>query len=283
MTTQYTAQWVEREYNNRALVPDHADYLNKWSTQSKQVRQSLTGMLNLRYGERAKQTLDLFPAARSRGLLVFLHGGYWRALDKDDFSWLAPPFVEQGISVAVVNYDLCPEITLEEIVAECCTAVQCLLRRTSGYTEHLVISGHSAGGHLTAMLMATDWPVLGLPQDVIKGGVSISGLFDLEPMLYFSYNADLRLDRETAIRLSPLHKHASHPAPLLLAVGELESSEFHRQSQAMFDAWPACRPQGMQAPLSLPDCHHFSALDQLAKTESQLFQATMKLFAYLRQ
>ena len=177
---------------------------------------------DVRYGPGPKQTVDLFPAERPRGALLFIHGGYWRALDKDDHSFIAPSFVAEGIGVAVVNYDLCPGVRIAHIVEQCRQAVDWLTREGESHgvpAQRLIVGGHSAGGHLTAMMFATDWKARGTPAGAMVGGVSISGVFDLEPLVGVSFNSDLGLDPQSARELSPIHLDPRLDAPLLLAAG----------------------------------------------------------------
>jgi arylformamidase len=196
----YTPEFVERQYNNRAAVPDFADWFAQWRDASRQTRESLPCELDVRYGRGPNETMDIFPAEDARGLFVFIHGGYWRSLDKSDFSFVASHFVGQGIGVAIVNYDLCPAVGIETICEQSRRALLWLGtegRRHSLAPDRVVVGGHSAGGHLAAILFATDWddtPVSGC----IRGGVSVSGVFDLEPLVQFSYNSDLGLTEESA-------------------------------------------------------------------------------------
>ena len=183
---------VEREYNLRAAFPDHPYWFARWAADSAAAREQLEARLNLRYGRAPGQTIDLFPGAGSRGTMLFIHGGYWRALDKSDHSFVAPPLVANGIGVAIINYDLCPQVSIARIVEQCREAVAWLRREGPRYgmsAQRLVVAGHSAGGHLAAMLVATDWPAHGLPR-AITGAAAISGIFDLEPLLQVSINSD---------------------------------------------------------------------------------------------
>src|SRR5215471_9407415 len=196
MTKSLTADFVEREYNLRAAFPDHPQWFARWAKESADARARLDARLDLRYGSAPKQTLDLFPADNPRGALLFIHGGYWRALDKSEHSFVAPPLVAQGIGVAVINYDLCPDVGIARIVEECREAVAWLGREGTRHgvpAKRLVVGGHSAGGHLAAMVIAADGRAPD-PQPPIIGGVAISGVFDLEPLVLVSFNADLRLD-----------------------------------------------------------------------------------------
>jgi arylformamidase len=275
-----SADFVEREYNLRNAFPDHPQWFARWSAESAAARSRLDSRLGLRYGSGPKQTLDLFPAKAPRGALLFIHGGYWRALDKDDHSFVAPAFVDEGVGVAVINYDLCPDVSIAHIVEECRQAVAWLWREGESQgvpVERLFIAGHSAGGHLVAMLYTTDWRRYGVPVDAIRGGLSISGVFDLEPLLQVSFNADLKLDRGKARAMSPIHCKAEVRAPLLLAVGSGETSEFSRQSWLLWERWPECRPAAAHSPLFIADRHHYSVMSELGDRKSELTAATLEM------
>ena len=275
-----SADFVEREYNLRQAFPDHPQWFARWSAESAAARSRLDSRLDIRYGSGPKQTLDLFPAESPRGVLLFIHGGYWRALDKDDHSFVAPAFVDQGVGVVVINYDLCPNVSIAHIVEECRQAVAWLWRegRSQGVpVERLFIAGHSAGGHLVAMLYATDWRRYGVPVDAIRGGLSISGVFDLEPLIQVSFNADLKLDNGKARAMSPIHCTAEVRAPLLLAVGSGETSEFSRQSWLLWERWPECRPATAHSPLFIADRHHYSVMSELGDRKSELTAATLEM------
>lgn len=263
--------WYEREYSPRVSVPDATRYTEQWREASEVARATLTGHVDLAYGDGLNETLDLFPAPGSRTLHIFIHGGYWRAFDKRDFAWIAPPFVAAGVSVATLNYALCPAVTLATIIAQCCRAIAWLHRHAPTYgvsVEHIVISGHSAGGHLTACLWATDWAAYNVPTKHIAGGVALSGLYDLAPLLHTTINNDIRLDRATAAALSPVGMQPLVRAPLIIGVGAQESSEFVRQSQLLCDTWPTV----CVGPLLLAECHHFNILSPLADLSSAIWQ-----------
>ena len=277
-----TPEIAERGYNNRAAVPDYAAYFARWDEESAAVRARLRCEVDVRYGTRAQETMDLLPAGGRRGLLFFIHGGYWRALDKSGHSFVAEPFVEHGFDVAVINYDLCPNVDIATIVAECRNALQWVVQngRQHGLNvERIVIAGHSAGGHLVAMLHATDWKSRGVDPDVIVGGAGISGVYDLQPLLMTSMNADLRLDEESVKASSPVLLQPLIRAPLLIAAGGGETSEFVRQSRLLWDAWPGvARPKAQGGPMLPEGIHHFSVLDRLADDQDLLFVETVKLF-----
>ena len=279
----YTPEFVERGYNNRAAVPDHPRWLAYYPRASGEARAALAPQTDLRYGPGPKETLDLFlPAGRARGTFVFIHGGYWRAFDKSDFSFVATPFVAAGLAVAVVNYDLCPGVPIAAIVDECRRAVRWIVHEGAAHGAHpdrVVVGGHSAGGHLTAMLFATDWSAHGFDEPPFAGGVSVSGVHDLAPMVRFvPYDADLKLDDAEAARLSPVLLAPRTRAPLVLAAGADETSEFIRQTRLLWDAWPRNRPAGATGPMLVPARNHFNVVVDLADASSELTRAALALF-----
>ena len=280
MTASLAADFVEREYNLRAAFPDHPQWFARWARESAEARARLDARLDLRYGSGPKQMLDLFPAENPRGTLLFIHGGYWRALDKSEHSFVALPLVAQGVGVAVINYDLCPDVDIARIVEECGEAVAWLRSEGARHgvpARPLVVSGHSAGAHLAAMLIAAGGRAQDPPPAII-GGVAISGVFDLEPLVLVSFNADLRLDAARARALSPIHRHPPAPVPLLLAAGQDETGEFIRQSRLLWERWPECHPPGRSGPLIIPSRHHFAVLSELGDPESELVRETLALF-----
>jgi arylformamidase len=272
--------FLSRQYNNRELVPDHASIMARWSEQSARARASMTGHLDLRYGDMPGETLDLFPARKGDGsCLMFIHGGYWRALDKKDFSFLALPWVSTGVSLAVVNYDLCPRVTMEDIVRQMLRASRWLWLHAEDYgmdQDRLHVSGHSAGGHLTAMLMTALWPVFDarLPRDLWKGGLAISGLYDLRPLMQVDFlQPDLRLDEEIAARLSPAYLPPATRAPVMTCVGGAESGEFLRQNALLGSRWKGA----FAGDIAMPGRNHFTVMDALAEPASALFQGARRL------
>ena len=275
--------FLEREYNPRVQIPQFAEFFARWKDSALKARESLGCRLDLHYGPAAAETLDFFPAATaSAPLLIFIHGGYWRALDKADFSWMATGFVAAGISVAVVNYGLAPKTPLPEIINQMRRA--CVWLHGNAETlgvdrERIFCSGHSAGGHLTGMMLATDWPKFSptLPQRLLAGAFAVSGVFDLQPLVHAEFlGKDLGLDEAAARAISPAFLPLRNEAPLLLAVGALESVEFHRQSRLLTAHWPQIAAAD---PMDVPGCNHLSVCDALAAPGNVLFEAWRKAMA----
>lgn len=271
---------LEREYNNRALVPDHAEYFARWAQGSEHARRTMTCHLDQRYGDMPGETLDLFPARKGDGTcMMFIHGGYWRSLDKRDFSFLAPTWVDAGVSLAVVNYDLCPAVTIDEIVRQMLRASRWLWLNAEAYgmdQDRLYVSGHSAGGHLTAMMMCALFPVFDarLPKDLWKGGLAVSGVYDLRPLVHVGFlQQDLRLDEESATRVSPAFMPPATRAPVMTCVGGAESGEFRRQNALIAERWRAA----FTGDVAMPGRNHFSVVDGLADAASPLFAGARRL------
>lgn len=269
--------FLDREYNPRVQIPQFADFFARWKRSALATRESLRASLDIAYGPAAAETLDFFPAAAAAApLLIFIHGGYWRALDKADFSWVAPGFVAAGISVAVLNYGLAPKTPVPEIIAQVRRACAWLYGNALGMgvdPRRIFCSGHSAGGHLTAMMLATHWPSLSasLPKRLLAGALTVSGVFDLQPLIHAEFlRKDLCLDEAGARAISPAFLPLHNDAPLLRAVGALESAEFHRQSQLMAAHWPGISASEL---LDVPGCDHFSVCDALATPGNALFEA----------
>lgn len=272
---------AERGYDNRGAVADHGRWLAEFTARSRRAIEVLNPAIDLRFGAGDKETLDLFvPGEPARGTLMFIHGGYWRSMDKSDHAFVAPAFVAAGYAVAVINYDLCPGVTIAKIVEQCRHAVRWLERYGAqhGAPAPLVIAGHSAGGHLAAMMFATDWRPFGIERTPFTGVLTLSGLHDLAPLTLTSINADLRLDADEARRMSPVNYAPVADAPLAIAVGADETSEYLRQARLLHDAWAASRGERIAAPIVIPGRHHFSVVLDLGEPESTLTRTTLALF-----
>ena len=277
---KHNREFYEREYNNRALVPDHAAIFSRWAAQGLATRSLHACLLDLAYGDDPAERLDIFPTREEPSpLLAFIHGGYWRSMDKSDFSWIAPSFVKHGAAVALINYGLAPHTGMEDIVRQALAAIAWLYRKAERYgidRTRIVLCGHSAGAHLAAMAMAALWPVYAddLPEDLVKGALAISGIYDLEPLVHAPFvNVDLKLNRELAARLSPVRYPARPGSRLITAVGGAESSEFVRQTALIGRHWQSNRERDVP----MPDYHHFNVIDPLPDPASPLFDAALDL------
>ncbi len=266
------ASWFDAQYNNRARIPEHPAILRHWFEASARARERHPDMVEASYGNEPRERLDVFPAAGAGSpVLVYLHGGYWRALDKRDQSFVAPPFVDAGAMVVLPDYSLCPAVTIEHIVLQTVRALVWVYRHAEahgGDPRRIVVAGHSAGGHLAAMLLACEWQAVApeLPADLVKSALSISGVYELEPLRHAPFLAqDLRLTAASARMLSP----AAMPAPrghLVTLVGADESEEFHRQAALIRKAWGA---RTVTAAALVPGCNHMDVLNTLSEPHSR--------------
>lgn len=272
----YDQQGLDRQYDNRGNVPGFEAFLAAYASDSAAARATLPCRLDVAYGPAASETLDIFtPDGDGDGpapIQIFFHGGYWKALGKSDFSYVAGPITAAGGISVVVDYGLIPAIDMDELVRQCRAAVAWVHRNAAefgGDPERLFLSGHSAGGHLVAMVAATDWSGdYGLPPAIIGGGVAISGLYDLEPIRLSNLNDDLRLSEEQARRNSPIHQRPPPAMPLVVTYGADETPEYARQSAA-YCAYLAERGT---APDLRPIAgrHHFSIVADLGDPDSEM-------------
>lgn len=265
----------EAEYNNRARVPDHAQHIAGWARDAQAYREK-TPPTPIPYGPGERETLDLFTPVDPRGeaTLVFIHGGYWQALDKSFFSHLARGANAHGISVAIPSYDLCPQVSVAEIIAQMRAACGTLAK----LGRPLVVSGHSAGGHLAACMLAQDREAgsNATGEQHVRAAYAISGLFDLTPLIGTSINQALRLDPASARAASPLFTPPIRPGLVLDAVvGGDESAEYHRQSRTVVARWGEV---GVETRFeSLPGRHHFDVIAPLADPESAMTRRVVAL------
>ena len=285
MQRRATPAWLESQYNNRALVPEHPLVFERWERASALVRQQSPGHQDIPYAEGAGATLDLFPATVPTGsgaapVLVFIHGGYWRSLDKSQHSFVAPSFNADGAVVVVPNYALCPAVSIEQITLQCAAALAWVWRNVAGFggdPSRIALVGHSAGGHLATMLMSCRWKDLGndLPAAPVAGALSISGLYDLEPLRHVaSVQADLKLSPAAVSRLSPAFFPRPKAGKLYAAVGAEESDEFLRQNRLIRDVWG---PTAVPVCETVPGKNHFTVLESLADPAGRLHELALRL------
>jgi arylformamidase len=268
----------EAEYNNRARVPEHPAIFARWTRDAGHLRAShASAELRLSYGRSAREHVDLFwPSAKHDApIVLFIHGGYWRSLAPAMFSHVAAGANPHGLAVALAGYDLCPDVTIAQIIEEVRAAAIFLWRR---HGRKLVACGWSAGGHLAACLLATDWNKRApdLPADLVPAAFLLSGLFDLTPLVNVSMNADLRLDAAEARRVSPLFWEIPAGGRVFEAwAGGKESREFLRQSRAIVDAWGK---KGVAARFfEVEGADHFTIVDPLSDPKSATTERLVEL------
>jgi arylformamidase len=278
--SQADPQWLDEQFDNRGRVPEHPAIFEGWRQASQLAREQSKCVLDVPYGQGPGERLDVFPAAQSGSpVLVFIHGGYWRAFGKSDFSFVAPSFVADGATVVVPGYSLCPTATIEQIALQMTRVVAWVIRHAAEHRAdpaRIALAGHSAGGHLAAMLLCCRWKDVDpdLPLLPLQGALSISGLYDLEPLrLAPSLQRDLKLTPATVRRLSPSF-FPRPKRPLYAVVGGDESEEFLHQNQLIRDQW---------GPTAVPVCetlvghHHFSVLRNLADPAGRLHDLALRL------
>lgn len=260
----------ELQYNSRRAVPEHAEIAARWDELAAQYRAEADAQPDIPYGPGERNRFDFFRGRGADGaepVVVYIHGGYWRSRDRKTFSHLARGFNARGISVAVPSYDHCPHVSVMDIVGQ---MRACLAKVWAMTGQHPVVVGNSAGGHLAAAMLATDWAaVKDAPDDLVRAAYGLSGLYDLRPICEVSVNADLKLTPETAEEASPLFWDTLRPGTgYVAAVGELESSEFRRQSRTLVDVWAT---HGVATEFAeIPGVHHFSIVDALAAPDSPM-------------
>ena len=258
--------YLEQQYNNRAAVPGFLDYLNSWQQRSADFRAQAKAYLNVSYGASPRQLIDIFPLQNNRKapVHIFIHGGYWQALDKNSFSYLAQTFNNRGECAVIVNYDLCPDASIAEITVQIKQLILWIISNIhnfGGDPQQVQITGHSAGGHLLATLLTTDWSESGLDKYPFQQLNALSGVFDLQPLIVTSINQALGLNLQQALKNSPLFNELwvqDKKLKLNLLVGELESQEYKQQSAALAAAWKDKLSIKLD---EAPKMHHFSILD----------------------
>ncbi|HSS03488.1 MAG TPA: alpha/beta hydrolase [Kofleriaceae bacterium] len=270
----------EAEYNNRIRIADYPAIIARWRSLSTADREAASARTDLAeldrpYGPGERQRYDLYRSGEPGApLIIYIHGGYWQLGSRQDTAFVARAFNAAGIDIALPSYSLCPEVTVIEIIDEIRRCVVALWAATG---KRPVVAGHSAGGHLTAAMLATDWGTMpGVPRDLVRAGLSISGVFELAPLIPTTMNRALRLDAATAAAASPI-LWAPPPAggALVAALGAEETPEFHRQSRAIAERWGTA---GIATEvLAIAGANHFTVVDELTRPDSALFTRLVAL------
>ena len=267
---------INLEYLPRLTVSNAEEYLTKAKIKSARVRRQLNGQLDVPFGNSLGQTCDIFQAPkRTAPVHIFIHGGYWRSLDKDIYSYLAKPLVRSGATVVLPNYDLCPTVKITDIVQQMQRMIVWVyknIKKFNGDPTKIFVSGHSAGGHLTAMLAATNWSKHGrLPKSILKGIAPISGLFDIKPHRHSDLQPDIRLTAKEAALMSPMYLEPKIQCPAIIAVGGNEPDSFHWQS---LQYTAKLRKHRIKADfLAMQGDNHFSITDRLGNARDPLTKA----------
>ena len=276
----YDQAGLDRQYNSRGTVPDASVYLREYAARTRDAKAKLACTENLRYGGGADEVLDIYPAEKSgAAVLVFLHGGDWRSLSKEDAGFAAPAFVAAGAIFVAVDFSLVPATTLPAMGAQVRRALLWLWKNVTahgGDPEHMHIAGHSSGANLVGQLLMTDWlSNFGAPADLVKSAVFISGLGDLEPVRLSFRNQNLKLSASVVAQASLLRRNLGTKCPMLVAVGENETDDYRRQSREVADYW---RKRGNSAELfELKGRNHFDAVLEWADSSSDVFRASRAL------
>jgi arylformamidase len=268
----------EAEYNNRARVPEHPEIFARWDKDAAAYREGTSragrAELGLSYGPSERQFIDLFKSQDDSGpVALFIHGGYWRALHPRTHSHFARGLNAHGVTVGLAGYDLCPQVSVADIIGQIRAATLFMWRR---FRRRIFVYGHSAGGHLAGSMLATDWAKFdpSAPADLVPAASSVSGVFDLTPLLQTSMNVDLRLDESQARAVSPVSWPAPEGRALNSLVGGTESSEFLRQAEAIVEAWKGKSRTRFEI---IPGANHFTVLDPFSDPASAMTTRTLEL------
>jgi arylformamidase len=273
-----TQEELDAEYNLTAIFPEAAaSYEAFCERESERVRSELDHRLNVPFGPTLAEHVDLYPVGENAPVLIYVHGGFWCLRTSREFGFVARGPVSKGVATVIVNYDLCPRVTIDEIVRQTRATVAWVYENAhsfGGDAGRIHVAGHSAGGHLVAMLLATDWEgEYGLPDDVVKSAAAISGLYDLAPFPYTFLQPQIQLGWDQVLRNSPILHIPEAAPPLLVVYGEDETAEFKRQSEAYLGAWRANGLGGER--LLLAGKNHYDAIDGFLDAGSPLCSAVL--------
>ncbi|KAF0136290.1 MAG: hypothetical protein FD152_1064 [Xanthobacteraceae bacterium] len=267
---------LDAQYNNRAMVPEHPAVMAGWASDAAAFRAARTdAVLDQPYGTGERHRYDLFPAPSPRPgapILLFIHGGYWQALDKASFSHMAAGANAHGLDVAVLSYDLCPQVKLAVIVDNVIACIRALRARTG---RRVLPFGHSAGGHLTACMAAADWPGIGEAADIIAAAMPVSGLFHLAPLVPTFVNKAMGMDAGEAAALSPLVWTPPRGLRVTAVVGGDESAEYHRQTRTLVECWGVLGAETRE--IIVPGANHFTIVGPFADPASDLTAELVRL------
>ncbi|HXK30042.1 MAG TPA: alpha/beta hydrolase [Candidatus Binatia bacterium] len=274
----FRADELEYQFNPRVSVPEFPELSKVRAALSRKVRESAKSWLDVPYGKSPREKLDIYAADKPGGpVFVYLHGGYWRGGSKEDNCNFAPTFTARGATVVLVEYDLCPRVTVSEIVGETRSAVAWIYRNIARYRGDpgkIHLAGASAGGHLTAMALAHDWEKQDLPRDIIKGAVVISGVYDLDMVMRISVQEEVRLTPEMARENNPFLRPPIARCPILVAVGGAEPKGWQQMSEDYFNY---CKARGRSVEfLVVPGANHYTVPEQFLDASSSLTQATLE-------
>ena len=274
---------IEKQYMLRNTRPDYETTdIPRWMEMSQRYRAQSINKTNLIYGSYPRNTLDFFsPNGNSLGFILYIHGGYWQRGDKSVYSFIAKPFVERGYSVAVMNYQMCPDVKLTEIVPQAREAIKWLWNNSSNLKisrDNFNVLGHSAGGHITTEMLFTNWNQedQSLPKNLLHTGVAVSGIYDFEPILYCSENDGLRMDLKEAKAASTIHKKPSIDIPHILSYGLNEPPDMHRQSLDYAKTF-ASNFSSLEI-IEINNADHFETVDAITDEDGQLFNKILSLF-----
>lgn len=269
---QYDAVGLDRQYDARGTVEDLRPFLDEYAAYSREARARVPCTLDIGYGPGCAEKLDIYRAGDGAPAFVFVHGGYWRALGKSDSAFMAKCLAEYGVSTVAVDYSLAPAASLDEIVRQVRAAVSWVWKQGARYgldADRIYIGGSSAGGHLAAMVLAGGWHrTFGVPEDLVKGGIVASGLFDLNPVRLTRVNGWMRLDAAAAARNSPIELLPRIGMPLIVTYGGSETDEFKRQSRLYALAW--LRRGYAIDHFEMAEFNHYNIITQLADGSSLL-------------